>query len=183
MWLVHRVREQPPKCDLPRLRVVGRIFLNIQPVQHGQGCAHIPVAAMARKWFSVSHADSVWALSCSTDLFMLRPRLLARDLSRCAVLGGGPSAEQFDQAPYDAAGISRAWRHRACQRHIAHCIAPKRLSSQAERTLPAGDGMATHPGPVRALPPYGISPPTGTGSAAAKFLSVATVPAHLPPSI
>ena len=51
-------------------------------------CATLPVAALARKWFSVSQADNACALNRATKLFMLRPQLCANDFNRCAVSSG-----------------------------------------------------------------------------------------------
>jgi len=47
-----------------------------------------PFAAIARKWFSVSHAAKARALISSTNLLVLRPRLFASDFNRCAVSCG-----------------------------------------------------------------------------------------------
>ena len=60
---------------------------------------------MARKWFSVSQADSAWALNCSTSLFMLRPRLCASDLSRCAVSSGNRIVKVLIAIPPDIARV------------------------------------------------------------------------------
>lgn len=98
-----------------------------------------PVAAMARKWFSVSQADRAWALSCSTSLFMLRPRLCASDLSRCAVSSGSRMVKVLISIPPDIARVSvpadfpSATRHHADQ--IPQIVGDDGLRPASQRQL------------------------------------------------
>jgi len=80
----------PPQgraCELaPQISACTAIcVLPVQAIEDGQGLNHVATRSQRTKTRSTSKAAIAWALSSSISLFMLKPRVCARDLRRCAV--------------------------------------------------------------------------------------------------
>ena len=67
------------------LGICSQPFIVIQPIQNRQRPLYVASRCQRPKMISLAQADSAWALNSSTSLFMLRPQLRARALSRSAL--------------------------------------------------------------------------------------------------